>query len=283
VVPRKDLGSGVIGGAECDYLAFRTKDVDWQIWVAQGARPHPCRYVITSKRVTNEPQYSIQLRNWQTGDEVAAVDFDFKAPAGARQIQLDELKAMKNMGSRRSGDELQCRFPRACVSRGRCLIPLFMIDEQRVAIEYLPPMALEKLHRVLAAMPAGSIIYFASFFEDDTGGKFIPMDVLAELSRVANAPMYCWPEMTLGLGIVGSELLSEQAVARQMAAVALRVLRGESPDSIPKLEIRPYVRAFDERQLRRWRISEAGCRRAASSSQGTARCCSTRNLEPAQR
>jgi hypothetical protein len=98
VIDVKDLGSGVIGGAECDYLAFRTKDVDWQIWVAQGARPHPCRYVITSKRVANEPQYSIQLRNWQTGDEVAAVDFDFKAPAGARQIQLDELKAMKNMG-----------------------------------------------------------------------------------------------------------------------------------------------------------------------------------------
>ena len=41
----KDLGSGVIGGIECDYLAFRTKEVDWQIWITQGARPHPCRYV----------------------------------------------------------------------------------------------------------------------------------------------------------------------------------------------------------------------------------------------
>jgi hypothetical protein len=33
----KDLGSGVIHGIECDHLAFRTKDVDWQIWIAQGA------------------------------------------------------------------------------------------------------------------------------------------------------------------------------------------------------------------------------------------------------
>ena len=31
VVDVKDLGSGVIGGVECDHLAFRTNEVDWQI------------------------------------------------------------------------------------------------------------------------------------------------------------------------------------------------------------------------------------------------------------
>ena len=29
--------------------AFRAKDTDWQIWIAQGKNPYPCRYVITSK------------------------------------------------------------------------------------------------------------------------------------------------------------------------------------------------------------------------------------------
>ena len=47
----KDLGSGVIGGIECDHFAFRTKEVDWQIWIAQGDRPYPCRYVIKSVRL----------------------------------------------------------------------------------------------------------------------------------------------------------------------------------------------------------------------------------------
>ena len=37
----KDLGSGVINGVECDTLAFRKDDVDWQIWIAQGERPYP--------------------------------------------------------------------------------------------------------------------------------------------------------------------------------------------------------------------------------------------------
>ena len=47
--------------------------------------------------MTDGPQYSIQFRNWKTGD-VTAADYEFKAPAGARRIELAELKAMKNMG-----------------------------------------------------------------------------------------------------------------------------------------------------------------------------------------
>src|SRR4051812_21254714 len=78
VVDVKDLGSGVIGGTECDHLAFRTKELDWQIWIAQGERPYPCRYVITSKAVDQGPQYSVQIRDWKTGSEVAADDFVFR-------------------------------------------------------------------------------------------------------------------------------------------------------------------------------------------------------------
>jgi hypothetical protein len=44
VTDAKDLGSGVIHGIECDHLAFRTKEVDWQIWIAQGA---PTRAVMS--------------------------------------------------------------------------------------------------------------------------------------------------------------------------------------------------------------------------------------------
>jgi hypothetical protein len=94
----KDLGSGVVGGIECDYFAFRAKDVDWQIWVTQGAKPRPCRYVITSTGLADGPQYAVQLRNWKTGSEVATQDFAFAPPSGANQISLDELNKLKNMG-----------------------------------------------------------------------------------------------------------------------------------------------------------------------------------------
>src|SRR5207248_47003 len=73
----KDLGSGVIGGKECDHFAFRKEDIDWQIWIAQGGRPYPCRYVITSKQVDQSPQYSVQIKDWKTGGAVAADNFGF--------------------------------------------------------------------------------------------------------------------------------------------------------------------------------------------------------------
>jgi hypothetical protein len=92
VVDVKDLGSGVIGGVECDYLAFRAKEVDWQIWIAQGERPYPCRYVISSTFMNGEPQYSIQVSNWKAGDEVAATDFSFEPPTDAKKVDLKNLE-----------------------------------------------------------------------------------------------------------------------------------------------------------------------------------------------
>lgn len=91
VIDIKDLGSGVIGGVECDHLAFRTKEVDWQIWIAQGNRPYPCRYVITSKQVAGGPQYSIQISDWKSDAEVAPNDFAFNNSTSAKKIDFKDL------------------------------------------------------------------------------------------------------------------------------------------------------------------------------------------------
>ncbi|TBY54333.1 DUF2092 domain-containing protein [Rhizobium leguminosarum bv. viciae] len=91
VVDVKDLGSGVIGGVECDHLAFRAKELDWQIWIAQGEHPYPCRYVITASQVDQGPQYSIQISDWKTGTDVVANDFGFKNTTNAKKVDLTKL------------------------------------------------------------------------------------------------------------------------------------------------------------------------------------------------
>ena len=93
----KDLGAGVIRGIECDHLAFRTKEVDWQIWIAQGARPYPCRYVITSKKVTGQPQYTLDIWAWKTGAEVASDGFKLEIPAGAKKLAPDEVPELNDI------------------------------------------------------------------------------------------------------------------------------------------------------------------------------------------
>jgi hypothetical protein len=93
----KDLGAGVIHGVECDHLAFRTKEVDWQIWIAQGARPYPCRYVITSKKVTGWPQYTLDIWAWKTGAEVASDSFKLEIPGGAKKLMPAELPELNDI------------------------------------------------------------------------------------------------------------------------------------------------------------------------------------------
>jgi hypothetical protein len=97
VTEARDLGSGVIRGTECDHLAFRTKDVDWQIWIAQGARPYPCRYVITSPKVAGSPEYALDIRGWKAGSEVAPDSFTLQIPPNAKKLNPAEVPDLNDI------------------------------------------------------------------------------------------------------------------------------------------------------------------------------------------
>lgn len=92
----RDLGSGVIRGEECDHLAFRSAEVDWQIWIAQGEVPHPCRFVITSREVEGWPQYTLDFSAWGAG--ALEPVFAFEAPAGAQKVELKDIPDLDEVG-----------------------------------------------------------------------------------------------------------------------------------------------------------------------------------------
>ncbi len=89
----KDLGAGVIGGQVCDHLAFRTQEVDWQIWIATGEKPYPCRYVITTHTLAQGPQYRVDIRDWRGGADIASTTFEFTPPDGASAIKFGDIQS----------------------------------------------------------------------------------------------------------------------------------------------------------------------------------------------
>jgi hypothetical protein len=91
VVEAKHIGRGVIDGVECEHLAFRTEDADWQIWVEVGERPIPRKYIITSKTLAGAPQYTLRIREWRMDAQVAANAFAFSPPAGATKREFADL------------------------------------------------------------------------------------------------------------------------------------------------------------------------------------------------
>jgi hypothetical protein len=93
VVSGAHYGTTWVNGVECYHLAFRAKQVDWQIWVQTGEKPLPMKYVITTKWMTGAPQFTMRLSGWDTQPKVPAGRFVFTAPAGSRRLeslQVDE-------------------------------------------------------------------------------------------------------------------------------------------------------------------------------------------------
>ena len=82
------VGMTYVGGAEAHHLAFRGKQIDWQLWVQAGDQPLPLKYVITSKWQTGAPEYSLRLSNWNVSPTVDAARFTFTPSADATKLAL---------------------------------------------------------------------------------------------------------------------------------------------------------------------------------------------------
>jgi hypothetical protein len=102
----KHIGRGVIDGRECEHLAFRNFDTDWQLWVEVGEKPIPRKLVITTKTMNNAPQYTLRVKDWKTAIEPTPDAFVFVPPAEAKKlspnalIELDELPQGAEEGER---------------------------------------------------------------------------------------------------------------------------------------------------------------------------------------
>ena len=93
VISGAHIGRGVIDGVECEHLAFRSKDTDWQIWIQLGDRPLPRKYVVTSKAMAAAPQYTVVLKAWKTDVQPSADAFVFTPPPGARELDVKALSS----------------------------------------------------------------------------------------------------------------------------------------------------------------------------------------------
>ncbi len=113
----------------------------------------------------------------------------------------------------------------------------------------------ETLSRVGSLSP-DTVVFYSSIFRDGAGRNFVPREVFPLIARAARVPVFSPYDIALGRGAVGGRLVSLKEHGREAAALALRVLGGESPGSIPFGGERAYVSAYDWRELQRWGISE---------------------------
>jgi hypothetical protein len=74
------VDQATINGVLCDHLAFRTENIDFQVWIAAEGDPLQMRLVIDYKNAPGEPQFRAMFTDWDFKPEVSDSLFVF-APA----------------------------------------------------------------------------------------------------------------------------------------------------------------------------------------------------------
>jgi hypothetical protein len=82
----------MVGGAKTDHYAFGSKDLDWQLWIEQGAQPLPRRVIITTITDPAKPSYSADL-TWKASTTFPAETFAFRPPPSSKAITLARVEA----------------------------------------------------------------------------------------------------------------------------------------------------------------------------------------------
>lgn len=129
--------------------------------------------------------------------------------------------------------------------------------ESRYHFEYLSGLATAELDARLGRLPANSMVYYTVVDRDGAGQVFHPLEYLDHITAVANAPVYTWVDSGIDRGVVGGDVKVQAAQVDEVGALTLRVLQGESADSIPIVTRDLNVVQVDWRQLKRWGISES--------------------------
>lgn len=81
------IGYSAVRGVPCAHYAFRQPDVDWQVWIEEGAQPVPRKLVITTTSERSQPQFT-SVMTWTLGAKLENQMFAFTPPPSARRIEF---------------------------------------------------------------------------------------------------------------------------------------------------------------------------------------------------
>jgi len=126
----------------------------------------------------------------------------------------------------------------------------------RVNITWLNDLTLSEMQERAARMPAKSVIFWFLLSEDAAGVPYSEDRALEMMHEVSAVPIFGMGDYQMGRGIVGGPLMQTEALGRQGAEAALRILKGETPSAVDLPSVSFGPPAYDSRELQRWGISE---------------------------
>lgn len=127
----------------------------------------------------------------------------------------------------------------------------------KIKLRFYNDRRFDEMLQDVANLPPRSAIFFQQMMVDGAGAVYGDKEPLKSVAAVANAPIFTFDQSLFIGGVVGGPMTSPVEGARSTADVAVRMLRGENPDSIHAPPIAFAQPKYDWRELQRWNISES--------------------------
>jgi PAS domain S-box-containing protein len=122
---------------------------------------------------------------------------------------------------------------------------------------YLFELPYAQLVTELSRVPRDAIVILLTVFADGEGRTFIPAEVATALSAISPAPVYAPYDTYIGNGTVGGFVETFGSVGVAAADLALRVMAGEDPTTLPPRTNADQAYRVDLRALQRWGLRES--------------------------
>jgi two-component system cell cycle sensor histidine kinase/response regulator CckA len=126
--------------------------------------------------------------------------------------------------------------------------------KDRLSYEFLPPSTFEEAAQSISLLPPDALLVILSYSTDRSGRSLSLSESTRLFTSHCPVPAFALHETRLGYGVVGGMMLSGIAHGRRAGDIAVRVLSGEDPSSIPVDSRGSAVPIFDYRQLQRFHI-----------------------------
>ncbi len=124
-----------------------------------------------------------------------------------------------------------------------------------VTVDFHDCATLEACIEYLRSLPAGSAAVMSGNYRTAAGAGINNQRAVEISSSAVTVPLYSAWEFAVGHGAVGGSVLSGVEQGRLAGEIGIRILRGESPRTIPVLRNAGHVDLFDHRQMTRYGLS----------------------------
>jgi PAS domain S-box-containing protein len=127
--------------------------------------------------------------------------------------------------------------------------------QDRVDVRFTPPLSMPGLEAMLHGLPPDAVAIILTFVTDSAGQVFVREEANRRICTASSVPVLDMHEATLGYGSLGGLLLTGRDHGSQAAEIALKILGGQDPASIPVAPSTARL-MFDYRVLQRFHVNE---------------------------